>query len=154
MALYRNLARWDMHELLYAWALAQKYPERPYGGTLFNIMKKVQYRGKPTKKDPEGKILRPISEILWQFPVTMTKDRIQRCLDDLVWTAEEMERTVEDITQGREPAINRNLNAGYFGNSFDPYVDVFDGRVDLMDNTKFKDREDPYAGRQANKISG
>lgn len=145
IALYRNLARWDMHELLYAWALAKKYPERPYGGTLFNIMKKVQYRGKPTKKVPEGKILRPIEEILYQFPVTMTQDRIDKCLEDLLWVAEEMARTRYEIEKkGYWPAANRAVNGGPYGNSYDPYVDVIDGKVSLDDNTRFEARENMY----------
>ena len=58
-SLYVDLARRHYHEHLYAEHIAKKYPQWPYGGTLFNLFRKLKFRSKQTKKE-----LRQLNELL------------------------------------------------------------------------------------------
>lgn len=145
--LYTELAKRDYHELIYAWAMQQKYPDLSGGGTLMNLIRKLKYRAKPTKNNPEGKILHDLSEIFGQYMVPMKDEQVELALADLLWDAHEMRRTIEEFeTTGRFPAPNRKLDGGPYGNRIDPYFNVFMGKVSVHDNTFFKNREDMYAG--------
>ena len=143
--LYSELMKSDLHELTYAWALPQKYPQYEYGGTIFNIVRKLKYRGKPTKAVPEGKILHTLDEIMGQIAVPMLETQKAHALMDLAWIGREMDHVIQEAHEGRFPARNRDMDGGPFGNSKDPYWPVFMGEADLFDDTLFKSREDPYA---------
>ena len=146
IGLYTELMHRDMHELIYAWAMQKKYPDIAYGGTLFNLVRKLKYRGKPTKKDPDGKILNSLDKIMGQYMIPTLPDQIDIALRDLKWIADEMDRTVRDYEEhGIIPASNRGLDGGYFGSKKDHYFDVLMNGVEgLKDDKLFKDRDDMY----------
>lgn len=145
IGLYLELAKRDYHEHIYKWAMTQKYPDIPWGGVVMNILRKLKYRGVPTKKDPEGKILHEVDEILYQGIVTLSDQQTELALSDLLYDAKEMRRTIyEAKTTGKLPSPNRRLDAGPFGNKMDPWFPVFTGQVSVNDDAFFKDREDMY----------
>jgi hypothetical protein len=142
IAQYTEPAKLDMHELVYAYHLRTKYAAKglSYGGTIFNIIRKLKYRG------VNGKILNDPSKIFGQYAVWMDDAQITKVIQDLGWLAREMRRTIDDADRGILPAHARDLNAGIFGNRIDPYFYVFTGQRDLFDDRFFKPREDTYAG--------
>jgi len=144
IGLYIDTARDDMHELLYAWALQKKYPTIPYGGTLFNIMKKLKYRGVATKRHPEGLVLHPMSEIAVQLVVPMLPPAVHQALVDIEWVSNEIERTIREYADGKMPARNRSLDAGPYQNALDPYLLALREPLLLADEAVYKDRTDPY----------
>jgi hypothetical protein len=141
---YMELAKRHLHEGLYAWAMRKKYPDVPYGGTGFNLMRKLTYRGKPTKACPEGKILHGPDEIFFQDIIPFTEKRCEGILAEIKWYVDEMRRTRIEAQNGRIPYPNEKQNGGYFGNSIDPFFKVLEGEIDLEDNRYFKNREDMY----------
>lgn len=144
--LYTELAKRDYHELIYAWAMKQKYPDLKYGGTLMNLIRKLKYRGVPTKACPEGKILHELSEIFGQYMVPMLSAQIDHALRDILWDANEMRRTIQEYEdKGVFPSPNRKLDGGPYGNKIDPYFGVFMGKVSVDDPEYFKPREEMYA---------
>jgi hypothetical protein len=147
IGLYLELMREDMHELLYGTGLVGKYGLTPdqYGGTIFNIVKKLKYRSVPTNRYPLGKPLRRLEEMLVQHAIPILPAAQERALKDLQKIAMEMERTIEDAAGGVMPARNRELDGGAFGNRLDPYWKVFTGEATIWDDTLFKGRSDPYA---------
>jgi len=145
IGLYSELATEDMHELLYAWAMTKKYPDIPYGGTIYNLLRKLRYRSAPTKAHPEGKQQRALSELLVQQAIPIMPAAQERALHDVVWIAGEMERTIKRAAEGILPARNRELDGGWFGNSRDPYWPVITGQATLADEALYKNRDDPYA---------
>jgi hypothetical protein len=144
--LYCELAKRHLHEHVYAYALQQKYPSIPYGGTLMNLLRKLKYRGVPTKKDPEGKVLHGVNELLWQGIVEINPARTTEMLRNVLYWATEMRKTEHDYrAHGVIPPPNEKLNGGPFGNSMDPYFRVLEGEIALDDDAYFKNREDMYA---------
>lgn len=142
--LYCELSRRSLHENIYAYALKQKYPEMSYGGTLMNLMRKLKYRGAPTKKDPGGKILHSVNELFYQGIVPITDASIEEALRCVRWWVDEMRETEENVRQGNLPAPNETIHGGPYGNSKDPFFDVLQGTVDIYDDEFFKQREDMY----------
>lgn len=144
--LYTELAKRDYHELVYAWAMQLKYPDLKYGGSLMNLIRKLKYRGAPTKACPEGKILHTTDEMFGQFMVPMLDQQIEWAMGDLLTDVREMERVVTAYEEhGKLPSPNRQRDGGPYGNKKDPYFDVFMGKVDIYDDKYFKPREDMYA---------
>ena len=149
IGMYTQLMQRDMHELIYSYALQKKYPEFEYGGTLFNLVRKLKYRSKPTKAEPEGKIMHGLPEILGQYMMHVDEEQVQKALDDLLWVAQEMRKTVKDWEEGRFPASNRDMDAGFFGNTKDAYFEVLKhGEHLLYDDAMFKPREVMYPVRE------
>jgi hypothetical protein len=145
--LYIRLAKRHLHELVYGYALAEKYKEYPYGGTLFNLLRKVSYRGKPTKACPEGKVLRGIEECLWQGMVNFSHEDLTAGVYRATQWARLMRETELDfIIHGNLPLPNERMNGGMFGNMIDPYFEVLQGDISLDDDKFFKDRENTYSG--------
>jgi len=148
--LYLRLAKRHLHELVYGYALSEKYRTSPnggyaYGGTLFNLLRKIQYRGKPTKANPEGKILRPLGECLWQGMVNFSEQELMSGMQRATQWAQSMRQTEQQFRiDGRFPLPNERLNAGAYGNVLDPYFEVLQGDIKLDDDRYFKDREDTY----------
>jgi hypothetical protein len=141
---YTELAKRHLHEGIYAWAMRKKYPDIPYGGTGFNLMRKLKYRGVPTKKCPEGAILHGPSEIFFQDLVPYTPERSNDMLRSVLWNVQEMRRVREEAQHGRLPAPNERMNGGYYGNTPDPFFKVLEGEWELEDDRYFKNREDMY----------
>lgn len=144
IGLYLELRKTDLHELVYGWALAQKYPKYPYGGTIFNLVRKLRWRGVPTKAFPGGKVLRKLDEVLVQAAMPVVPEQQALALMDLGQIGREMQRTILEAEDGVFPARNREYDGGPFDNSPDPYLPVFMGQADLWDDRLYKDREDPY----------
>jgi len=144
--MYTERAKRDYHELIYAWAMKQKYPQYQYGGTLMNLIRKLKYRAKPTKNCPEGKILHSTDEIFGQFMVPMMDHQIGLAMTNLLYDANEMRRVVQQYEEAKIiPSPNRQLDGGPYGNKIDPYFNVFMGKYSVYDDTFFKEKEDLYA---------
>lgn len=144
---YLELAKRHLHEGIYAWASRIKYPEMDYGGTIFNLMRKIKYRGVPTKKDPDGKILRHPKEIFFQGLVAYPQSRSTEMLEEVLWYVNEMRRVKEEATKpfGQIPKPNETINGGYYGGKIDTWFRLLEKEISLNDDKYFKDREDTYA---------
>jgi hypothetical protein len=167
--LYLELQQRSYHEHLYAEALDRKYgaanpdgftfPDGqhmehglPYGGTFFNLYRKLKYRKKPTKKQEAagepGDILNPVESIFWQHPmgIDLKSELHGHVMESLNRHIDEMRKVEQKYRDyGIVPAPNEKLNGGPYGNRLDEYYRVLTGRISLHDNEHFKDREDTYA---------
>src|SRR6185503_7669879 len=145
---YTELAKRHYHEHLYAHALHQKYPQYPYGGTIFNLLRKLKYRGVPTKKDPAGKILHKPTEILSQhmMMIDLAGPLHRHVMESLLKHIREMRETERRFREfGEWPAVNEKMNGGVYGNRVDEYFRVLVGELSLDDDRYFRSREDTYA---------
>jgi len=142
---YISTARHSMHELLYGWQLAKKYEHTaPYGGTLYNIVRKLKYRSQA--KGKEGQILHTPDEMFFQTPIAIDPALQREAITDLAHVAMMMKETERQYLIGSiRPLPNRNRDRGPFGNTIDPYLGVIIGEASLADDNLFMDREDPYA---------
>ena len=148
---YAKLAERHLHELVYGYALARKYPGYPYGGTVLNLLRKLKPVGKATKKFPEGKPLHDVNELMWQGLVNLSEQQILDGMSRATEWAEEMQETQRRFRNSKcrtFPLPNEELNGGFAGNTIDPYFRVMQGEVDLYDDRWFKNREEMYAGIQ------
>lgn len=150
IGLYLELAKRNLHEIAYAWAIQQKYPQYKYGGTIYNIIRKLKYRAKQTKSEAAagipGKILHTPEEMFVQSHVPITTHNFIQGIDDIKWLAEEMVRTKREFEHsGILPASNRMLDGGFYGNSRDPYLPVLLGQTTLDDDELYEDRTDNYS---------
>lgn len=155
--LYLELQKRSYHEHLYAEALVKKYGPGTdwnfvYGGTFYNLYRKLKYRKKQTKaqeaKGELGDILNPVSSIFWQHPMTIDlasplHEHVMTSLLTHATLMREVERQYRE--SGVIPPPNEKLNGGPYGNVVDPYYRVLTGEITLDDPTVFKDREDTYA---------
>lgn len=145
-ATYSRLAKRHMHEHLYAEHLARKYArDGDYGGTLFNLVRKLKFRTNVGKKNEKVKTA---AEMFWQHPMSIRLDSLNHrtVMEDLFDHVEEMRRIETRVRDGgRLPAPNDKLNGGFSGSSEDPYFKLMIGEIDLRDDNWFKDREDTYA---------
>jgi hypothetical protein len=157
--LYTELAKRHYHEHVYAEALAKKYCDVlsngdilhdkcfKYGGTLFNLVRKLKYRTKVTKAKPEGEV-KKLSEMFFQHPMSIDlRGPLHAHVMESLWKhilgmkdTEEMWRDFKDI-----PAPNEFMNGGLYGNRMDEYTRVLTGEIELGDPHWFKPREDTYA---------
>lgn len=142
---YVRLAKRHRHEHVYAEALAQKYPEHKYGGTVFNLVRKLKFRTGVGRKDEKVKTA---AEMFWQGALSIElKSPVHQAVmlhaRQHVVGMREVERQwrEENIT----PPPNDKMNGGYSGSSEDPYFKVLIGEVSLDDPAVFKMREDMYA---------
>lgn len=151
---YIELQKRSYHEHVYAEALNRKYinPNEKfglkYGGTLFNLVRKLKYRTKVTKKNPEGEI-KDLSEMFFQHPMTIDltsplHKHIMACV--LGYAREMRDAEVAYRDEGIIPLPNESVNGGAYGNSPDPYFKVLIGEYELGDSRYFKKRDDPYTG--------
>ncbi len=158
--LYVELSKRSYHEHVYGHYLAEKWFNYKYGGTFFNLYRKLKYRKKPTKKQLEaaeaagapfetaGDILHPVSELFWQHPMglDLDSDVHQHVMKCVLEYAREMRATADRYrSSGVIPPPNERLNGGPFGNKLDEYYRVLTGEITLDDPLYFKDREDTYA---------
>lgn len=146
-AVFTDLAKRSYHEHLYAEALFRKYRTmvRGYGGTQFDLIRKLKYRTKITKANPLGECKR-YEEMFQQIPLSIDLDGPlhQHVMDSIRQHAQEMRACRKLCAGGFIPAPNENMNGGMFGNSPDEYFRVLTGEYELGDDRYFKQREDTY----------
>ena len=151
-AVFLDLQQRSYHEHLYGEALAAKYPEYKYGGTMFTLIRKVKYRTGVTKANPDGKV-KPLSEMFWQSPmaIDLTSWHHNDVMSSLRANARELLDAREQYSKyGRIPPPNELANGGPFGNSPDLYFRVLTGDALLSDDNLFMDREDTYNKENSN----
>ena len=149
-ATYIRLARRHYHEHLYAEHLARKYADLgPYGGTLFNLVRKLKFRTNAGKKNEKVKTG---PEMFWQFPMSIDLQSQQHrdVMDSLFGHVAEMQdvqRRTRSCTFGKQwlPAPNDKMNGGFNGSTEDPFFKLIMREITLDDNRYFKNREDTYA---------
>jgi hypothetical protein len=148
-AVYIDLAKRHYHEHVYAQALSEKYG-MPYGGTMFNLVRKHKYRTNVGKKN---EAVKSFDQMFYQYPMPivlggpLNKSVMMSILLHAEGMLETRDRYLED---GSMPPPNEKLNGGFSGNVIDPYFRVLTGEADLWDNTLFKQREDTYATEENN----
>jgi len=149
-ATYARLAKRHYHEHLYAEHLARKYArDGDYGGTLFNLVRKLKFRTYVGKKNENT---RTAAEMFWQHPMSIRLDSLNHrtVMEDLFDHIEEMQRIEMRVRDGgRLPAPNDKLNGGFSGSSEDPYFKLMIGEIRLDDDKWFKNRTDTYANAPA-----
>lgn len=160
--IFVELAQRSYHEHIYAEGLNlkydldnpmfTKYPGVTYGGTHFDLYRKLKYRRKPTLKQIEkgekGVILNPVETLFWQHPMTvdLASPLHLHVLDSLHKHIVDMREVARRYREyGEIPAPNEGANGGYYGNKPDEYFHVLVGDYGLDNNTYFKNREDTYA---------
>ena len=142
---YMDLAKRHYHEHVYAVAMHAKYPQYKYGGTLFNLVRKLKYRTNVGKKNEAVKTL---DQMFYQMPmlIDLESPLHEHVMHSLLGHIHEMRRIEAEYRQdGTMPSPNEKLNGGFSGCSIDPYFRVLTGEASLEDDTLFKDREDTYA---------
>lgn len=144
---YLRLAKRHYHEHLYGEVLRDLYCRRKYkyGGTVFDLLRKLKYRTNVGKKNEATKTA---EEMFYQAPIVYDLDSplhasVMHTLRGHV--SEMIEARTQWEMMGRIPFPNDEMNGGINGNSEDPYFRVLIGEVKLDDDTVFKDREDTYA---------
>jgi hypothetical protein len=144
---YIDLAKRHYHEHVYAEALSAKYPDYEYGGTVFNLVRKLKYRTGVTKKNPEG-VVKALSELLYQQPMSINlKSDLHIDIMECVAVYALRMKEAEDLWEhkGIIPPPNEDMNGGYWRNKPDLYFRVLTGEITLDDDRYFKDRVDPYS---------
>ena len=144
---YIGLARRHYHEHVYAEALSRKYSPRPYGGTLFNLVRKLKYRTGITKNKPEG-IVKTLDQMFFQHPMSIDLEsplhkHVMKSVEQ--WAYKMRQAQVLYELTGEIPAPNEGANGGMWGNSPDVYYRVLVGEIELGDPRYFKKREQRYA---------
>jgi len=142
LSTYVNIARRSMHELLYGDFLARKYPDKPYGGTIYNVVRKLKYRSEA--KGKEDKILHPPEEFFLQTPIAIDPFLQDQALKDLYIWSGKMQDTAHKYAIKFPIPSSRVLDEDMFSRRPDPYFEVLTGEASLDDETKFMDRRDQY----------
>lgn len=150
-ATYIALAKRHYHEHLYAEALSRKYAYRElkYGGTMFNLVRKLKYRTGVTKKKPLGKT-KTAKDMFFQHPmsINMNSEQHRDVMEAMFEHVRDMQATKRRYINSKctwMPAPNEKLNGGPYGNATDPYYRLLVGEITLADDKVFKDRESTYA---------
>jgi hypothetical protein len=145
-ATYARLAKRHKHEHLYAEYLSMKYvKDGDYGGTLFNLVRKLKFRTNVGKKNEATKTA---ADMFWQHPmsISLKSEQHKGVMRDLFYHVGEMQRVEQEYREtGRIPAPNDKLNGGFNGSSEDVYFKLLIGEIELSDDRFFKNREDTYA---------
>jgi hypothetical protein len=165
MDTFLTLASQKYHELLYGRYLKKKYgpkrdengeimynadgtmvdPGLEYGGSIYNIVRKLKYRSKQvTKTEPKGKILHTPGEMLFQSIIPIDPIQQQQAYDEVNALSILMDRTMDMYLTEKLIPRNRRLDGGMHGNSLDLYTLVAMGELSLDDDSKFMDREETY----------
>ena len=149
---YVRLAKRHYHEHLYMEYLARKYckpwnkkSKLNYGGTVFNLVRKLKFRTNVGKKNEATKTA---AEMFYQQMVSyeMKSPLHAAVMVHMEQHVMDMQQVVRDWEEHNVvPAPNEKMNGGFSGNSEDPYFKVLIGEIGLDDDTVFKDREDTYA---------
>lgn len=144
-ATYARLAERHYHEHLYGEVLSVKYDDLDYGGTQFNLVRKLKFRTNVGKKNEKTKTA---PEMFYQQFVSYsmkspTHLSVMKSMRQHVVDMMAVEDRWNDIRE--IPGPNEDMNGGYSGNSEDPFFRLLIGEAKLSDDAIFKDREDPYA---------
>lgn len=144
---YMRLARRHYHEHLYAEYASRQYKKRKlkYGGTIFNLVRKLKYHTNVGKKNEKKKTY---EEMFFTMPmsVDLKSGLHASVMTSLVQHVREMQRVTHLWESERViPAENPKMNGGFSGYVEDPYYKVLTGEAKLSDDTIFKDREATYA---------
>jgi hypothetical protein len=133
---YLELAKRHYHEHLYARALMEKYPDHPYGGTIFNLVRKLKYRTK------NGEV-KSLSEMFFQHPMSIDPESSlhKNIIDSIKYHCNAM---IVLRKSDKPPAPNEFMNGGPYNNSPDVYFKVLIGEIELGDSRYFKPREERY----------
>ncbi len=143
LSVFLDVGAHSMHELLYFKGLSEKYPDRKNGGTIYNIVRKLQYKSKA--KATPGKILHEPHEFFAQQAIPIDPVLVEKALYDLNYLSLEMERVAADYAKGILPPSSRSQDEDMFSKRTDPYFEVIMGRATLSDDILFMDKEDRYA---------
>jgi hypothetical protein len=143
---YMELSTRHRHEHMYAVALAQKYAWKglPYGGTFFNLVRKLKYRTYVGRKNEKVKTL---DEMFFQHPMVIDLESAlhQHVMQTTLAHIYEMRRVQEEfLRDGTMPPPNESMNGGFNGSTIDPFFRVLTGKVDPYDDIFFKDRDEMY----------
>lgn len=152
LGLFITLAMRSMHELLYGIHLADKYSDvGDYGGTIYNIIRKLMYRAKPRtkaeKKTGIGRIMNKPSAMFLQTVIGIDPGAQKQAVKDAINIAYQQFRTSNVYRESGWEAIpsTRAMDGGVYANSMDPYTRVMIGEISLDDDRYFKNREERYA---------
>lgn len=136
MATYLDAAPRDLHELAYAWLIVHGhgsgYAPSDYGGTYFNIARKLSNRR--LTAEPEAAFIRQ--------PVPLSWSQVLSAIDDLCQIADDMQAIVAGH---RRPVSNREADRDRFGHYLTPYFRVYTGAQDIYDEKLFMTAPDRYA---------
>ena len=143
---YLALAKRHYHEHLYAEYAAEEYKHLGlrYGGTVWNLVRKLKFRTNVGKKNEQTKTAEEMffsqaSPVNLKSPLHKA---VMMAARDHVY---EMDRVRREWDQeSKIPPPNEKMNGGYGGNALDPYFLVLTGEIKLSDDKWFKDREDMY----------
>jgi hypothetical protein len=146
-ATYTRLAKRHAHEHLYAEWLSRKYETLGlYGGTLFNLVRKLKYRTYVGKKN---ETVKTAAEMFWQHPMSIRLES-QNHIDvmtDLFGHVDEMRLTEMRVRNSKglwHPSPNDKMNGGFNGSSEDVFFKILIGEISLDDDRWFKNRQDTY----------
>jgi hypothetical protein len=143
--LFIELAKHSFHELLYAYHLIEKYKESGlnYGGSIFNVVRKVKYRS-DAKGPKHGTIINGLDRLFIQRHITLSQAEIDAAWWDVFRLSQAMRDTADRYSVGILPPRNRHFDSGYYGNGVSPYLPVVLGDIDLDDDSRFMDRINLY----------
>jgi hypothetical protein len=130
IAPYLRAASLNMHELAYAWLISQ-HGMTPYGGTLFNIIRKLKLIG------AKGKALHTPEECFVQEFIPLSAARIRDCLAEITRAADQMAFYAADPPQS---LCTESCILGRFGNKLCAYFDVCNGDAALSDDSMYEDK--------------
>lgn len=134
IAVYLETAVLDWHELAYAELISRNYTDKPYGGTLFNIVRKLALTGK------NGPLHKPEECFVQEF-IPLGAGHRQRLLRTMIRIADEMDLYLNKV--GMPPVLCPDTcTRGRYGNSTCPYFRVCAGYDDIHDDALFKDATD------------
>lgn len=143
LPLYLQTSEMDLHENAYAWLVEQNrqlLPEGvrdlPYGGTIYNIVRKLKLVGK------NGKELHKPDECFVQEMVAIQPGLVEKVLHTVCEVANEIRPFAEGALMKR--ICPATCARGQFGNSRCPYYGVCVGLDDIHDDALFMDAVDPY----------
>ncbi len=142
-----ELSKHSFHELLYADHLRSQFANREYGGSIFNVIRKVKYRSE-AKGPKYGTILNDVDKMFMQRHINLDPVEIMRAKYDMDLLAEQMLRTAEayigESVPRCTPPRNRHFDSGYYGTGINPYLPVILGDTTLDDDSRYMDRQDQY----------
>lgn len=151
MGPYLKAAQLDLHELGYAWlinnsssCMCEEWSNYPYGGTLFNIVRKLKLTG------AKGKPLHHPEECFIQEFLPVNPKLVRTALEELERLGNRMVKILQEEPepnfQGRICPAHCTL--GKYGNSLCGYFPVCSGQTTIEDDTLYEDAK-PREGAHA-----
>lgn len=130
IAPYLRAASLNLHELAYAWLLRES-GMLPYGGTYFNIVRKLKLTG------AKGKVLHSPEECFVQEFIPLDDATINAAIETIRLAADRMEAYA---AMPPRDVCTEACVLGRFGNSLCPYFGVCTGEESLEDDSLYMDR--------------